>query len=394
MPTASSQVTPSLTHELNLKYCTRCLQPDTRPNTVFKDNGLCPACHYTDQLRDVDWEERFETLQDLLTRFPRRTGQFHDCIIGVSGGKDSTRQALWVRDKLGLNPLLVCLTYPPEQVSERGVDNLSNLIELGFDMHVLAPAPETWRKLMASAFDRFTNWCRSTELALFSAVPRLAIRYQIPLILWGENPGLQLGDLKTLGRTGYDGNNLRNMNTLSGGGLQWMQEEGFIEQELLAYRYPDAEEFDNAGLQIVYLGWFLGDWSLVNNGMYSASEGLKPRDDIPENTGDLYGVSSLDEDWVTLNQMIKYYKFGFGRATDYVNEEIRLGRMTRAEGIEIVKQYDGKCSNKYISSFCKYIDISVEQFWTQVKNNLNSDLFEINNNGEIIRKYEVGIGMQ
>ena len=110
-----------------------------------------------DQLDDVDWEERFEILQDLVKRFPRRPGQFHDCIIGVSGGKDSTRQALWVRDKLGLNPLLVCLTYPPEQVSERGVDNLSNLIELGFDVHVLSPAPETWRKLMAAAFRRFTN---------------------------------------------------------------------------------------------------------------------------------------------------------------------------------------------------------------------------------------------
>ena len=346
-----------------------------------------------DQLADVDWEERFEILQEVVSQYPRRPGQFHDCIIGVSGGKDSTRQALWVRDKLGLNPLLVCLTYPPEQVSERGVDNLSNLIELGFDVHVLAPAPETWRKLMASAFRRFTNWCKSTELALFSAVPRLAIRYQIPLILWGENPGLQLGDLKTLGQTGYDGNNLRNMNTLSGGGLQWMQEEGFSEQDLLAYRYPDPEEFDAAGLQIVYLGWFLGDWSLVNNGLYSCGQGLKPRDDTPENTGDLYGVSSLDEDWVTLNQMIKYYKFGFGRATDYVNEEIRLGRMSREEGIATVEKYDGRCSDQYIESFCDYINISVNEFWKQVHDNLNHDLFELKSDGRIERRFEVGRGL-
>ena len=83
-----------------------------------------------------------------------------------------------------------------------------------------------------------------------------------------------------------------------------MLEEGFSQQDLLAYRYPDAEEFDEAGLQIVYLGWFLGDWSLVNNGLYSCSQGLLPREDTAENTGDLFGVSSLDEDWVTLNQMI------------------------------------------------------------------------------------------
>lgn len=376
-----------------MKYCSRCLQPDTRPNTVFREDGLCPACHYIDELKDVDWQERFETLQDLLEKFPRRPGQFHDCIIGVSGGKDSTRQALWVRDKLKLNPLLVCLTYPPEQVSERGVDNLSNLIELGFDVHVLAPAPETWRRLMAVAFNKFTNWCKSTELALFSTVPRLAIRYQIPLILWGENPGLQLGDLKTLGKTGYDGNNLRNMNTLRGGGLQWMLEEGFCEQDLQAYTYPDPEEFEYAGLQIVYLGWFLGDWSLVNNALYSCSQGLIPRDDTAENTGDLYGVSSLDEDWVTLNQMIKYYKFGFGRATDYVNEEIRLGRMSRNEGIKVVEKYDGRCGDHYIASFCDYINIKVEDFWKQVHASLNHNLFEVTESGEIKRRFKVGVGL-
>ena len=325
-----------------MKYCHRCLQPDTRPNTQFRDDGLCPACHYFDQLQDVDWQERFEILEDLITQFPRREGQFHDCIIGVSGGKDSTRQALWVRDKLGLNPLLVCLTYPPEQVSQRGVSNLSNLIELGFDVHTLAPAPNTWRRLMRASFKHFANWARSTELALYSAVPRIAILYQIPLILWGENPALQVGDLKTLGSTGYDGNNLRFMNTLSGGNLNWMQEEGFTSQDLISYRYPSSEEFDQAGLSIVYLGWFLGDWSLINNAMYACSHGLQIRTDTPENIGDPYGLTSLDEDWVILNQMIKYYKFGFGRTTDYVNEEIRLGRMSRDEGIALVEQYDGR----------------------------------------------------
>ncbi len=234
-----------------------------------------------------------------------------------------------MRDRLGLKPLLACLSYPPEQVTERGVANISNLISLGFDVVLSAPAPGTWKRLMRASFDRFTNWARSTELALFSSVPQLAIRYGIPLILWGENPGLQLGDLKTLGRTGYDGNNLRYMNTLSGGGLDWMLEAGADPRELIAYRYPSPEAFEAHGLQIVYLGWFLGDWSLVNNGMYAATSGLHVRTDTVENTGDLAGVTSLDEDWVTLNQMIKYYKFGFGRVTDYVNEEIRLGRLTR-----------------------------------------------------------------
>ena len=77
-------------------------------------------------------------------------------------------------------------------------------------------------------------------------------------------------------------------------------------------------------IQIIYMGWFLKDWSLGNNGSYAILNNLVIRTDKPENTGDLYGTTALDEDWVTLNQMIKYYKYGFGRASDYVNEEIRI----------------------------------------------------------------------
>lgn len=378
-----------------MKYCKRCLQPDTRPNSKFTPEGICPACDYFERLQYVDWQERYDILQDLLAQHKKKRAGKHrfDCIIGVSGGKDSSRQALWVRDKLGLNPLLACLSYPPEQVTERGTNNISNLIELGFDVVISAPAPGTWQRLMRLSFDKFTNWARSTELALFSSVPQLAIHYDIPLILWGENPGLQLGDLKTLGRTGYDGNNLRYMNTLSGGALEWIQESGFDIKELIPYQYPTPEDFDRNELQIVYLGWFLGDWSLVNNGMYAAAYGLEIRKDTVANTGDLHGVTSLDEDWVTLNQMIKYYKFGFGRVTDYVNEEIRLGRMTRKVAVELVENYDDACGANYIESFSDYIGITVPQFWEKVRISLNRSLFDIQPDGRIVRKFKVGAGI-
>ena len=104
-------------------------------------------------------------------------------------------------------------------------------------------------------------------------------------------------------------------------------------------------------------------------------------------------MTSLDEDWVTLNQMIKYYKYGFGRATDYVNEEIRLGRMSREEGIAVVERYDGCCGPDYIASFCEYIGISVEQFWHQVHANLNRELFDLADDGTITRRFQVGVGL-
>ena len=376
-----------------MKYCKQCLQPDTRPNTVFSDLGICPACDYKQHLQKVDWEDRFAILQDLIKNKPKSDRQFHDCIIGVSGGKDSLRQALWLRDRFNVNPLLVCLSYPPEQVTECGVNNLSNLIEQGFDVVISAPAPGIWKKLVTEAFLRFTNWAKSTEQALFASVPQLAINYNIPLILWGENPGLQLGDLKTLGRTGYDGNNLRNMNTLGGAKLDWQLEVIGDENKLLPYKYPSTDAFRKNNIQIVYLGWFLKDWSLVNNAKYSAASGLNLRVDDVSKTGDLWGVTSLDEDWVTLNQMIKYYKYGFGRVTDYANEAIRDGIMSRSEAIELVKLYDNACDPKYIGQFCDYIEITVDYFWNHVRKAVNKDLFIVETSGEIIPKFVVGEGL-
>ena len=377
-----------------MKYCIKCLQPDTRPNIKFDKYGICPACSYYSHIGNIDWDERIEILLNIVNEYKKnnkKNKKFHDCIIGVSGGKDSTRQALWIREKLRLNPLLVCLAYPPDQVNNLGANNLSNLIELGFDIHTVSLAPKTWKKLMLASFRKYTNWCRSTELALFAAVPRLAIRYEIPLILWGENPGLQLGDLKTLGKTGYDGNNIRNMNTLEGGGIDWMVNEGFLLKDLIGYQYPSPEEFDEAKLQIIYLGWFLGDWSYINNGMYSSLNGLGIKDDGKEN-GDPQGISALDTDWVSLNQMIKFLKFGFGNVTDYINEEIRLGRCSRDEAINIVEEYDGVCSKKYIDSFCEYLEISTDDFWDQVYKSMNKKLFSLDDKGQIKKLFKVGIG--
>ncbi|MFM1990493.1 MAG: hypothetical protein RJA99_3450 [Pseudomonadota bacterium] len=375
-----------------MRYCRLCLQPDTRPNIVFDERGICPACIYFGELQHVDWRSRIDTIREIVAAHPRKPGQFHDCIIGVSGGKDSTRQALWVRDALGLNPLLVCLSYPPEQVTQRGVDNLSNLIELGFDVVMSAPAPQTWRRLKRDGFDEFTNSFRSTELALFSCVPQIALRYGIEIVFWGENPALQLGDMKALGRTGYDGNNLRHLNTLTSG-RDWMLARGHREQDLIPYRYPGVDEFEQANLNIIYLGWFLGDWSLLNNALYACTEGLRIREDGVSDTGDLFGVTALDEDFTPVNQMIKYYKYGFGRTTDYVNEEIRIGRISRDEGIDLVRRYDHCCGEVYVARYCDYLGISVADFQARVRAAADRRLFTVGEEGLPVPRFTVGVGL-
>ncbi len=374
-----------------MKYCKLCLQPNTRPNDSFSEEGVCAACNNYKGYENVDFDSRFEVLTEILESHPRKKGQHFDCIIGVSGGKDSTRQALWVRDKLKLNPLLVCLSYPPQQISQIGVDNISNLIELGFDVIISAPAPETWRKLMKQAFMQFANWARSTEMALYTSVPKIALRYKISLIFIGENQSFR--DQKTMELAGWQYNNMVAQNTLNGGDISWMLEAGFNVSELIPYHYPSVEEINSGNIQVVDLGWFIGDWDNLTNGEFSCAYGIDIRTDTVENTGDPMGVSALDEDWVTLNQMIKYYKFGFGKVTDYTNEDIRLGRLKREDAISVVEKYDGSCSANYIESFCEYIDITTEQFWKQVKMNVNKELFDINNDGSITPRFRVGVGL-
>ena len=375
-----------------MNYCEKCLQPDTRPGTRFQ-NGICPACIFILNSETWDWDERVSVLKNKLSDLTVLSQGKYDSILGISGGKDSTRLALWARDFLGLNPLLVSVSYPPKQMTKRGSENLDNLSELGFDIYLSSPSPALWKKLMKKAFLESGNWAKTTELALFSGVPQIAIELGINVILWGENPALQLGALETLGKTGWDGNQLRKMNTLSGMPPEWLTIPGFTSNNFLPYLYPTEKQFLDNEIQIVFLGWAMRTWGLLENGVYSSLEGLTGRSDSAANTSDLIGLTSVDEDWVTLNQMIKYYKYGFGRATDYANEWIRKGLLSRDSAIEIVNRFDGVCSDTYIGEFCSYIEISVEEFWDTVNSFTNMDLFALLKNGRPERKFQIGVGL-
>ena len=372
-----------------MKYCNICLENNLRPNVIF-NKGLCPSCYYIKRNEnEIFWNKRLELLKEITQKYKNPNNKF-DCIIGVSGGKDSIRQALWVRDKLKMNPLLVSLCYPPQQVTDIGTENISNLINLGFDVIISSLAPKTWKNLMRESFLKFANWAKSTELALFSSVPQAAIRFNIPLIFWGENVGLQVGDMASNSKKEYDGNNLRKLNTLNSGDLSWIKSKKFKTLDLIPYKYPSEDEFKKNKIQIIYLGWFFKDWSMLNNAKTSIIEGLYIRDKKFKNYGDLFRTSSLDEDWVTFNQLIKYYKFGFGRATEYLNEEIRTGNISRKDAAKIAQKYDGKYSNRIIKEFCDFIEISSTLFWSTVKKNTNKKFFEIKGK-KIKPKFTVGI---
>lgn len=375
-----------------MKYCKKCLTTDLRPNALFDSDGVCIACQYSGSIKSKNPKVRLDELIQKIrsTRKNIKRISHFDCIVGVSGGKDSTRQAHWVRDRLGLKPLLVCASYPPLQMSEIGAKNVSNLLSMNFDLISLTPAPQTSAKLSLRSFEIFGNVCKSSEMALFSTVPRLAIDTGINIIFWGENPALQVGDSAALGIDEYDGNNLRKINTLNEGGSDWISSNIDSLYKAHHYQYPEEILFEKKKVSIFYLGAAWDDWSNKSNSTYAALNGLTLRPNEESITGDISNASMLDEEFTNINMMLKYYKFGFGRATDLVCEMIRNGSISREEGIDMVQKYDGLCDNTIINKYCRYVDISVQTFWEIAKNWTNKDIFDINTTHRPVRKFQIG----
>ncbi|MDB4017209.1 N-acetyl sugar amidotransferase [Amylibacter sp.] len=374
-----------------MKYCTQCLSTDLRPNSHFS-NGVCIACKYSQEDLEVNTEYKLLALKNKIKESQRSDSKKrkYDCIVGVSGGKDSTRQALWVRDRLQMWPLLVCVGYPPAQMSEIGAENISNLLGKGFDLITLIPAPKTSSRLTLESFKKFGNVCKSTEIALFSSVPRLAIELNVKFIFWGENPALQVGDSAVLGVDEFDGNNLRYLNTLNGGENDWIST--FLGGSNLAdhYNYPEEILYNKKKINILYLGPAWDDWSNEENSTYASLAGLTLRPGEEHFTGDISNASMLDEEFTNINMMLKYFKFGFGRATDYANEQIRNKNWTRSEAIEVVERFDGLCSDSIIEKYCNYTGITAAEFWDIANKWTNQDIFYVRKNKRPLKKFQVG----
>lgn len=355
-----------------MKYCKKCLQPDTRPDIKFNDDGICYACVYEEIKKNIDWDARKEELQKIAD-WAKSKKRDYDCIVGVSGGKDSTFQALYAKEELGLNVLLV--NCEPDNLTELGKYNIENLINHGFDCIKLRQNPKILRKLTKAAFYKWGNPIKPSEYPLYASAYKVAINFNIPLVIQGENAALTLGVSNGLGS---DGNalNVNKGNTLAGGNARDLLIDDLTERDLYMYQYPSQDLFKQKDIKGVYLQYYTQEWSQVGNADFSIKRGLKGRE-----TESLYDIgryrryTALDSDMQIVNQMIKYYKFGFGFATDEACYDIREGRLTREEAIRYVKEYDGKCAERYIKEFCDYIDISISEFWKVVDGFVNKNLF-------------------
>lgn len=376
---------------MKMRYCKRCLQPDTRPGIVFDDEQVCFACRYEESKATIDWEAReaeLKAIADEAKAESIKRGNTYDCIIGVSGGKDSTFQAVYAKEKLGLNPLLInCM---PDEITEIGEKNINNLNNLGFDIISIRPNPIVAKKLARKSFFERGNIIAASEYCLWASAYIMAEKFNIPLIIQGENAALTLGTAKNQDTSG-DAFSVVQLETIRGASVSSFVDlsNNITEKDLFLYKIPDVDAMKAKGVKAVFLQYYAKEWSQVYNADFAIARGLTGRTDDLHDLGRYRRYTALDCDLQIVNQMIKYLKFGFGYATDEICYDIREGRFSREDGKWYVNEYDGLCGQKYIDDACRYLSITEKEFWDVVDRYVNTDLFE-KKDGKWVKKFTVG----
>jgi N-acetyl sugar amidotransferase len=345
-----------------LKICKKCIQPDTRPGLYFNEEGVCGACLWYEEKKTIDWDSRNNELKSIIKLTKKNSDGNYDCVIGVSGGKDSTWQALTARDRLGLRCLLV--NCEPENITELGKQNIDNLKNLGFDVITIRPNPKTMKKLIKHDFYKYLNPVKVTEYALWASAYIIANKFNISLIIQGDNPAMSAGVTTTGLSKGFDALETNKQDTLSTPWEDYLEVEGISKNDLFLFHY-DGDELRQKGIKGLWMNYFFKEWSGPKNADFARKNGLQFKSDDfdPASVGSYWLHSCLDSDLPPVNQMLKYIKFGFGLTTDQACIDFREGSISRDESIKLVKKYDGKCSEYYIEKFCNYIEITLDEFW-------------------------------
>jgi N-acetyl sugar amidotransferase len=339
-----------------MRWCTRCVLPDTRPNLSFDDEGVCDACRHHEQRADVDWPQRQETFAALVAR-AKNASRRYDCLIPVSGGKDSTWQVVTCL-QYGLHPLAV--TWKPYGRTAIGRANLDNLISLGVDHIDFQVNPRIDAAFTLAALERFGNPAIPMHLALFHIPLSIAVGLQIPMVIYGENAAVEYGG--DVASTGYrlDADWIARFGVTHGTTADDWVSATLPREALAPYRGPTAAELQGAAIEAIFLGYFFA-WDPRTTLAVARAHGFRSRPEGPK-TG-LYDYADIDDDFISVHHYIKWYKYGFTRLFDNLSLEIRNGRLSRDQAIDCITQRGDDTPHDDIEAFCRFTGISVGRFY-------------------------------
>jgi N-acetyl sugar amidotransferase len=368
-----------------LTYCKHCVMPDTKPDLQLDEHGVCSACRSYECRKTVDWDARYAELLQLLDRYRRRDGGNWDCIVPVSGGKDSTYQVVRML-QLGLNPL--CVTSTTCDLSPIGRFNIENIKHLGVDYIEVSPNPVVRAKLNRVGLTQVGDISWPEHVGIFTIPVRTAVQFNVPLIVWGENSQNEYG-----GPAAAAENNVLNRKWLEEfGGLLGMRvsdligQDGIEAKHLINYTYPSDEELQRVGVTGLFLGHYI-PWDGLSNMLISQANGFRSYVKVVE--GSMVNYENLDNHQTGIHDYFKFLKFGFGRATDLACLHIRRDRLTRQDGMEAVKRLDGQFPWEYLGKSLKEIlrplDMTVDEFIKTCDKFTNKKVFKRDSSGALIK---------
>ena len=350
-------------HPRIMHYCSKCIYPIVSANLILDDDGVCSACilqEEFDELTPGFWKIKENKFRELAEWAKQKSTSNYDCIIPVSGGKDSyyqVHQAI----KYGLKPLLV--TYHGNNYLDVGQRNLDRMRHVfNADHMVMGPSETTLIELNKLGFDMMgdMNWHAHAGIKTYPM--HIAVKFKIPLVIWGEITWSVSGMFSP---NDYAQFNKRTVfeHDMRGYTIQDMldQNTGLTEKDLAWLVMPSDKEFEDAETKGIYIGnFFKWDPNVHAKEMVEKYD-FEFADEPFERTYRM--MSNLDDMHENgIHDYMKFIKFGYGRATDHTSKDIRSGYMTREKGIEKVKQYDHVKSRKDLERWLKYVKISERKF--------------------------------
>ncbi len=353
--TTTAKRSDAATHLRHWRYCARCVLPDTRPGLRIGADGVCEACANHARRPHVDWDARAAQLAERFNDARRRANGY-DCVIPVSGGKDSTWQvATCLRH--GLRVLAVTWRTPGR--TSIGQQNLDNLIALGVDHIDYTINPRVERAFMRAALEKTGSTAVPMHMAMYAIPLRVATSMRIPLVIWGENPHQEYGrtdDSANPDRLDPDWG--RRHGILQGSTpADWIGPE-LSRKDMEPYFGPDPEAFDAAGVQSIFLGDFL-PWDPETSLRVAEENGFR-RAATPR-VG-LYDYADIDCAFISVHHHFKWLKFGFTRLFDNLALEIRNGRISREDAIGLIRTRGDQRPSADIDALCEFLLISKASF--------------------------------
>ena len=367
-----------------MRYCKKCIMPDTRPDQIFNELGICNACLSFERNKKINWNERKQEFKKIISNAKKSKSRWN-CVIPSSGGKDSTFQAIRARE-LGLNPVLVTATTC--DLSTIGKKNIDNLKSLGFDTIEISNNKKTRAKLNKIGLELIGDIAWPEHVSIFTVPIRFALSYKIPLILWGENPQIEYGGpKKSLNNSKLDRAWLEEFGGLIGLRVNdFIENYEFKEKDLEIYHYPTVKELNKFKIKSIFLG-FYENWDSIRNYNIANKNGFTKYKKKLE--GCYFDFEKIDNYQHGIHDYFKYLKFGFARATDQLSYMIRRNKISREDGIKLAQQMEGKYPKSYmgksLDKILAKIEISEEKFLKICDDFTNKKIFKTDQGGKLVK---------